>query len=374
MMERIFNHPWFTKLIAFAFAVLLFTYVNYENNSVMLTTGQNTFTSASTTELISGVPIVIDLDQEAYMISGLPETVDIQINGPVSMVRQAVATQNFDIVASDLESLGVGTHTISLVAEGLPSEVTYTIIPSEATITIEERRTETYGISLIFDESLIADGYSAGTPTMDYDSVTISGAASVIEQIENVNVLVTSESGTNEDIQQTSPVLVSNSQGDILDVETDPSEVTVTIPVEPVVAELPIDLTLSGVMEPDLEYGIELDDGESGVVTVTGNQELLNSLSSFPVTVDVTDITETSTEEIELPLPEGLTSVSPESITVTVTVTEIEQSETSEEDPAESEQEADAEESTTADANSAESSESDSETTESESSESEVDE
>ena len=59
-MEKIYNNPWFMKIIALAFAILLFTYVNSSNNRVQ-TSGIDGL-SASTTDTIFEVPIVVEID------------------------------------------------------------------------------------------------------------------------------------------------------------------------------------------------------------------------------------------------------------------------------------------------------------------------
>lgn len=32
MIEKIYNNPWFLRIVALVFALLLFSYVNFENN------------------------------------------------------------------------------------------------------------------------------------------------------------------------------------------------------------------------------------------------------------------------------------------------------------------------------------------------------
>ncbi|MBT2733106.1 CdaR family protein [Carnobacterium sp. ISL-102] len=319
-MEKIYNNPWFIKIVALAFAILLFTYVNSSNNRGQTTSNVDGL-SATTTDTILEVPIVVEIDQDNYYVTGFPETVSVDISGPSSIVLNTKTTKNFDIVAADLDSLGVGTHTIELVAEGLSPQLDYKVSPEEVTITIEEKKVETFSVEVEFDDSLIEEDFEAGTPTIDYETIELTGTASTIDQVEEVKVVVNGEKGITEDIVQTLPIVVSDADGEKLDVELNPSEVTVSIPVDPIRKEVPIVLNQMGTADADLSYELGISNQSATTVAVQADNEILSSLSSYPIDIDVTDITETTTQTIELPLLDGVTIIDPEKIDVTITVT-----------------------------------------------------
>lgn len=320
-MEKLYNNPWFMKIVALAFAILLFTYVNSSNNRVQTTSGIDGL-SASTTETILEVPIVVEIDQDNYYVTGFPETVSVEISGPSSIVLNAKTTKNFDVVATDLDSLGIGTHTIELVAEGLSPQLDYQILPEEVTITIEEKKVETFSVDVEFDESFIGDEFEPGTPTVNYETVELTGTASIIDQVADVKVVVNEEENVTEDIIQTLPVIVTDAEGNELDVNVNPSEVTVTIPVDPIAKEVPVVLNQTGTPKANLSYELGISNESATTVAIQGENELVKNLSSYPVDIDITDITETTTQSIDLPLLEGVTTIDPEKIEVTITVTQ----------------------------------------------------
>ena len=320
-MEKIYNNPWFMKIVALAFALLLFTYVN-SSNSRGQTASNIDGLSAMTSDTILEVPIVVEIDQDNYYVTGFSETVSVEISGPSSIVLNTKTTKNFDIVAADLDSLGVGTHTIELVAEGLSPQLEYKVLPEEVTITIEEKKVETFSVDVEFDDSIIDDEFVAGTPTINYETVELTGTVSTIDQIAEVKVVVNEEDGVTEDIVQTLPIIVSDAEGKELDVELNPSEVTVNIPIIPTMKEVPIVLNQTGTADTNLNYELGISNQADTTVSVQADSELLNSLSSYPVDIDVTDITETTTQLIELPLLDGIKTLDPEKIDVTITITE----------------------------------------------------
>jgi YbbR domain-containing protein len=113
-----------------------------------------------------------------------------------------------------------------------------------------------------------------------------------------------------------------DAEGNKLDVELNPKEVTVTIPVTPVLKEVPIVLNQAGTGDANLNYELGISNQSATTVAIQAEAGLLDSLSSYPVDIDVTDITKTTKQTIELPVLEGVTAIEPEKIEVTVTVTE----------------------------------------------------
>ena len=335
-MEKLYNSSWFTKLIALAFAILLFTYVNYENNSKLLTTNPLNGVSTSSSKIITNLPIVVDIDQDKYFVSGFPETASIEISGPTNIVSQTIANKAFDITAQNLNELGVGVHTINLVAEGLSSDLNYTITPSEITIEIKEKRVETFKVDVIFDDSKLATGYVAEEPILNYETVEVSGAASTIEKIDSVQAFVPSSEEIKTDLKKTVSVDALDANGNQLDVIINPKEVTVSIRVNINSKPLPLKLIETGTPETDYEYELGIEDEKNTLISVTGKPEILDNLSSYPLEIDVTGIKETTTKDVNLPLVDGLSSITPEKIAIRITVNKKEKQKPDEIKPTES--------------------------------------
>ncbi|MFS7260504.1 YbbR-like domain-containing protein [Carnobacterium divergens] len=319
MIDKIYNNPWFLRIIALVFALLLFSYVNFENNGRISTNNPIDGLSVNSSQVISNVPITVDVDQDKYFVSGLPETVSVKIEGSKNIIQQTITAQNFKVVAKNLNKLGVGTHKINLSPEGFSDELAVTLTPSDATVIIENKKIKTFNVDVEFNKALLARGYEAGTPTLDYNTVQISGAESTIDKISRVYASVSPEIGVTKDINQKVPVQVLDESGNKLDVNINPKEVQVTIPVKSASKDVPIMLNQTGTPVAGKSYKLGIK-GENTKVNVTGDKNFLESLSSFPVSVDVTGITETTTKEIALSLPEGITSVSPITIKVVITV------------------------------------------------------
>src|SRR5699024_5202462 len=123
-----------------------------------------------------------------------------------------------------------------------------------------------------------------------------------------------------EDIEMTLPVLVFDKNGDLLNVNLEPSQVTVTIPVEGTSRNLPLALRQTGEANPEYVYELELLDGERNNVTVNGREEMLKTLENLPVEVDVSGVTESTTRKVRLNPPNGVTIIRPETVEVVIRV------------------------------------------------------
>lgn len=316
------DNPWFTRIVAVFFAILLFTFVSYENQSRIRSSSPTDGASITSSEVVTNVPIDVNIENDRYFVSGIPEAATIRLEGPQAVLTQTLATQNFTIATPDLNELGPGTHSVELEAEGLSSQLNYSIMPSEIRLTIEEKRVIEHDINVEFNEAAhLANGYRAKEPILSTETVQISGAVNTLEQISDVMVMVMpEESDITEDIELTLNVLVLDSTGDPLNVNIDPQQVEVTIPVEGTQRTLPIALRETGTGEEQYNYQLEVAQGEPENVTVTGETDVIEELNNFPIDIDISGVTESTVRTIPLILPEGVTETDPEEIEVIIRV------------------------------------------------------
>ena len=317
------DNPWINRLLALVLSILLFSFVTFENQSRIRSTSPTDAASITSSEVVTNLPIDINIDRELYFVSGVPETATIRLEGPQAVLTQTLATQNFDIVTPDLNALGPGRHTIPLEAEGLSTQLNYSIMPTEITVEIEEKRVEEHEVRVEFNESThLADGYTALDPVLSNETVIISGAASTMDLINDVMVIVMPESSEIiDDIEMTLNVLVVDETGDPLNVNISPQQIDVVIPVQGTQRTLPIVLEQVGTPSEEYEYTLELAQGEPDNVTLTGETDALEALTNFTVEVDVSGVTESTIRTVPFVLPEGITESDPSDVDVLIRVT-----------------------------------------------------
>src|SRR5699024_3410389 len=146
-MERQ-SSPWASRLVSLLFAILRFTFVQSKNNTNTRTTSPANGASLTSVEVVTDIPISIDVYRDKYFVSGLPETATLRLEGSQSILTQTLATRNFEITTPDLNTLGPGTHVIELEAKKLSSSLTYSIMPAEVTVRVEEKAVEDHNVSV----------------------------------------------------------------------------------------------------------------------------------------------------------------------------------------------------------------------------------
>ena len=86
-------------------------------------------------------PISATFNEEAYVVEGLPETVDITLISRKSDIYLAKQLPTNDITV-DLTGLTAGVHKVNLKYKKALSSVEYKLDPSVATIVIYEKVSE----------------------------------------------------------------------------------------------------------------------------------------------------------------------------------------------------------------------------------------
>ncbi|WP_373739439.1 CdaR family protein, partial [Jeotgalibaca porci] len=326
--NNLLENVWVVRLISLLVSILLFGYV-YSENYGLSTTNRNDAISTLRSETISNLPIQINMDTDRYFISGLPETVMLNISGPESVIVQTLSASDFNIVTEDLDLLGPGRHTVQLRVENLSEELTYQIVPSRVNVQIEEKVTIESSVEVRFDTDAVNDAYISKEPILNRESVIITGPASTVERIDRIYVRVPTDSEITSTLKDTYVVQVEDEARNKLNVVVEPQEIEVEIPVEPYEKTVPIRLVQIGTPVSGKKYQLSLARTEN--VVLTGNQKLLADVDEVVVEVDVSAIRTTAVVTAAiLPLDLAGTDVVPKQVEVNVTVENTQTEETSE--------------------------------------------
>jgi len=325
--NNLLENVWVVRLISLLVSILLFGYV-YSENYGLSTTNRNDAISTLRSETISNLPIQINMDTERYFISGLPETVMLNISGPESVIVQTLSASDFNIVTEDLDLLGPGRHTVQLRAENLSEELTYQIVPSRVNVQIEEKVTIESSVEVRFDTDAVNDAYISKEPILNRESVIITGPASTVARIDRIYVRVPTDSEITSTLKDTYVVQVEDEARNKLNVVVEPQEIEVEIPVEPYEKTVPIRLVQIGTPVSGKKYQLSLARTEN--VVLTGDQKLLADVDEVVVEVDVSAIRTTAVVTAAvLPLDLAGTDVVPKQVEVNVTVENTQTEETS---------------------------------------------
>ncbi len=308
-MDKMMDNPWFLRITALLLALLMFFSVKaQEENS-------NSAASNTMTEIIEDVPLEVYSDDASLMVSGVPATVDVYITGPTSMVQTTQQIKDFTVFA-DLRNLPLGEHRIRVQTENISEQLGVRIDPTFLDVMIEERVTQEFKIDAELNERLIAEGHVLKSISADPDTVTVSGPKSVIDAISFVKATVTVEPGLDSSVTKEARVRVlANDLTKLDNVTIEPEVVEVEAVIEEYSRDVPISLIQTGT---PLE-GISIEEIETVIDTVkiSGPQNIVDAIEEYEVEVNVSGVTPSDTLiEVELPAPEGTSSVDPLSLII----------------------------------------------------------
>src|SRR5690625_4159174 len=321
-MDKWFKSKWFVRIISLAFSVMLFIFVSIEEAEVSENENSIFFTSTSEEmKTIDEVPVQIRINNEKYVVSGVPEFVSVSLEGKTSILTQLVRQQNFDVFV-DLEGLGEGEHTVEIQYDNIPHDIAVYIEPKSIDVTIEEKATKDVSVVVdLINQDEVPDGFELGTPVVKPETVTLTSSKSVIDQVAIVKVYV-DVAGLTEPIDNREvPVNVYDGQGNELRAKIEPEVVEVSIPVDNPSKTVPIDISTTGSLPDD--YSLNSIEAAVDEVEVFAASNLLDEINEIKTKdIDLSDIKESGTVEAELDLPDGV--VAPGNNTVDVNI-EIEQ-------------------------------------------------
>ncbi|WPZ18576.1 CdaR family protein [Geobacillus subterraneus] len=314
-MDKLMDHPWFIRVVSLLLAIML-----YMSANVGAKTGEqtrNTFGQEDTETLID-IPVVAYYDEENLIVSGVPKYVNVTLQGPASIVKPTALQRNFEVYV-DLTDLPLGTYTVPIKYKDISEKLKVNIQPSSVKVTIREKVSKRFPVGVeFFNRNKMPDGYSVGEPTVEPGTVMITGAKELIDEISFVKAIVDLE-GATETLTKEVRVRVYSRRGNEIDVEPQPSVVEVTVPVNSPSKTVPLQVQTTGEL-PDGVHLVSVNP-EPNRVTIYGSKGVLDQIQQLDgLKVDLDDITDDTTVELDVPLPDGVKSVEPTKIKVHIDV------------------------------------------------------
>lgn len=315
-MDKFMDNHWVVRVIALLFALMLYTSVNMDTQSKQVDTPFSLPLMTTESETLTEIPLSVYYDRDKYVVSGLPQTVNVTLEGPRSAV-QPIKLQRSIEPYIDLEKLKPGTHELKVLYEDINDSVKVTIDPAVITLTIHEKVEKEFSVEVDYIHEL-NDGYALDEPIVNPKNVKVIGAKEQVEQIALVKAIVDLKDAE-EKIEQEAPVAVYDSEGNRLAVEVVPKVVDVEVSIISPNKVVPISFVPKG----KVEDGFSLIGLESAIkeITIFGSKKEIDKIQALEnIEVDVEGISESKIIEVEIPVPKGLKDVTPKKIPVQVFV------------------------------------------------------
>lgn len=311
---------WITRkntliFISLILAVLLFLYVDSESTAII----------TDSAEILYGQTVKVTYNSNAYVIEGLPESVDVTLIG--RQVDLYLAKQlSGGVVTADLSGLGEGMHTIKLDYDCAITSVEYKIDPSVVNVTVYPKVSQTRTATIdIINKNSLDKKLSISNVELDNSEIVIKGAEHVLSEVATVKALVDVKKIVKPEIGVMNlddiKLIAYNSNGEVVkNVELEPSKISAKITIESPSKEVPVKVIPKG----ELEFGKAIDSISTDITkaTIYADQDILDTIDYVPVEVDVSNLNTNKTYDVIVSKPAGVKEISNTNLKVTITIGE----------------------------------------------------
>ena len=309
--EKFLNRP--NTLLYVSLILAFCTFLLIDNRVINLISSESI--------VLENQPVEVEYNDEAYVVEGLPEDVDIVLMGRKMDLYLAEQLGDHKLTL-DLSDYGVGTHKVSIKYNNPVNNLDYIISPSEVTVVIYPKVSEVRTLSIdVLNTDKLDQTLVVSNVLLDRDEVIIKSHEAKLAQVASVKALIdvnslnATQAGTYT-LENVKLVAYDEKGTELSDIEIIPETVTATVTITSPSKVVPIQIVPIG----DVAPGSAIESIESNVtqVTVYADEEILAALNYIEVEIDVTGLNEDKTYQKVINKPNGARSISETSITINV--------------------------------------------------------
>ena len=309
--EKFLNRP--NTLLYLSLILAFCTFLLIDNRVINLISSESI--------VLENQPVEVEYNDEAYVVEGLPEDVDIVLMGRKMDLYLAEQLGEHKLTL-DLSDYGVGTHKVSIKYNNPVNNLDYIISPSEVTVVIYPKVSEVRTLSIdVLNTDKLDQTLVVSNVLLDRDEVIIKSHEAKLAKVASVKALIdvnslnATQAGTYT-LENVKLVAYDEKGTELTDIEIIPETVTATVTITSPSKVVPIQIVPIG----DVAPGSAIESIESSVtqVTVYADEEILAALNYIEVEIDVTGLNEDKTYQKVINKPNGARSISETSITINV--------------------------------------------------------
>lgn len=317
-IEKFINKKQTLIVLSLIFAFIVFFVVD-QNSDTLLN---------KNAEILYNQPVKAEYNEEAYVIEGLPTVVDVTLIGRTSDLYLAKQYTSGLSISVDLRGLTPGSHKVKLnynQSQALKT-IDYKLDPSTANIVVYEKVSETRELDYDIlhkdnlDSTLILDSVD-----LSRNDVIIKGASYKLKEVATVKALVDIDNINNPKVGTYNlkeiPLIAYDSKGQPVSVEIVPANIDANIKITSPSKEVAIQVVPKG----ELAFGKSIKEFTTSIskVTIYGNEDVISTIDSIPVEIDVTNLSGNKTFNVNIEKPSGIRAISSKTISIEVILDDV---------------------------------------------------
>ena len=318
-LERIFSNKQSLVVISLIISFLCFYVVDKHSTNMV----------DSSAEILYSQKVKANYNEEAYVVEGLPETVDVVLMGKKSNIYLAKQYPGQG-VSVDLRELSAGTHKVTLKYTNEIKTINYKIDPSQVTVIIYDKVSSQREVTAeVVHRNNLDSKLDISDITLSKSEITIKGSSKKLETVAYVKALIDIdnlvEPTVGKSIISNCKLVAYNNSGEMVDVEILPEVVDAELNITSTSKVVPIKVVPTG--DIALGYAVGTTTTSISSITIYGDEENLKSIEYVPVKIDVTNLSSDKEYTVNLEKPNGVRDMSEKTVKVKVNVSKQEQKE-----------------------------------------------
>ncbi|MEG2564553.1 MAG: CdaR family protein [Bacilli bacterium] len=314
-LERFINNKQTLIVLSLVFAFIVFFVVDANSNTII----------NQSAEILYNQPVKAEYNEEAYVVEGLPKSVDITLIGRRADIYLAKQHPSYE-VSVDLREMKPGSHKVTLKYKQALDSIDYKLDPSTATIVVYEKVSETRELNYdVLHKDQLNSKLVISNIELGRNDVIIKGAEYKLKQVATVKALVDINNISNPKVGVITlkdvPLIAYDSDGKQVDVEIVPKTIEAKITITAPSKEIPIKIVPIG----ELAFGKAISSLTSSVanIVIYGDQAIIDTIDSFPVEIDIDKLDKDKSFNINLKKPNGIRDMSVRTIEIKLTLDEV---------------------------------------------------
>ena len=324
-LDKVLNRPHFLIYLSLIIAVVMFLLIDSKVITLVETEA----------EVITNVPVVVKYNEEAYVVEGVPETVDITITGRKSDIYLAKQLGEYEVILdlSDYTPSDTPYKVYFTYSKSIDS-LSYQLSPEYVQVTIKNKESQVTSISYdLLNIDALDSRLSVESVTLDKSEVVVKGGSDALAEIASVKALIDleqqnfTEAGT-YDISNVELAAYDSSGNRLDNIEIVPETISATIVLESYSRTVPISVETTGTLVTGKAIAsLLINNNTSFMITIYGDQSVIDNIDSVPVTINVDGRGNESTwtYDVNIRKPNGVREMSVDSVEITATFGEEQQ-------------------------------------------------
>lgn len=318
-LDKLLNKPNFLIYLSLILAVGMFLLIDSKVINLVKTEAEE----------IPNIPVVVKYNEEAYVIEGVPETVDITLTGRKSDIYLAKQLGEYEVVLdlSDYKPSDNPYKVYFSYSKPIKS-LTYKLDPSYVQVMIKNKESQVKSISYdLLNINALDSKLSVKSVTLSKSEVVVKGGSDALKEIASVKALIDlakenfTEAG-NYDIDNVELVAYDSKGNKLTNIEIVPGTISATVKLDSYSKAVPVSIETTGELIAGKALASILINGSADYsITIYGDQEEIDKINSVPVTINIDGLGKEGTKKYNAMItkPNGVRKMSTEKVTITAT-------------------------------------------------------